>query len=124
MSVIRIMTNFNIELEFPAAPFHRRLLAWLLDIIILFIITRVSIELINLAGKRSSGTNLSNILSVILVIFLLSYHLICEVLMNGQSLGKKNHRPPGNCGSCNRKTSGRRPAFRCGCFMDWCAHHR
>ena len=95
MSVIRIMTNFNIELEFPAAPFHRRLLAWLLDIIILFIITRVSIELINLAGKRSSGTNLSNILSVILVIFLLSYHLICEVLMNGQSLGKKNHRHQG-----------------------------
>jgi uncharacterized RDD family membrane protein YckC len=86
MSVIRIMTNFNIELEFPAAPFHRRLLAWILDIIFLFIFTRVFIELI---GSVRDNNTVTMILSVILVIIILTYHLLCEITMNGQSLGKK-----------------------------------
>jgi uncharacterized RDD family membrane protein YckC len=84
--VIRIMTNFNIELEFPAAPFHRRLLAWILDIIFLFIFTRVFIELI---GSVRDNNTVTMILSVILVIIILTYHLLCEITMNGQSLGKK-----------------------------------
>jgi hypothetical protein len=42
MSVIRIMTNFNIDLEFPAAPFHRRLMAWVIELFILFLYVRIS----------------------------------------------------------------------------------
>lgn len=89
MSVIRIMTNFNIELEFPAAPFHHRLLAWILDIIILFIITRIAVEFINSLGRNDAGQNVVTTISVLLIIFILCYHLICEVTMNGQSFGKK-----------------------------------
>lgn len=89
MSVIRIMTNFNIELEFPAAPFHRRLLAWVIDIVILFIITRVALEGISMLQRTASNYTISTTLSVVLFIFLLSYHLICEITMNGQSFGKK-----------------------------------
>jgi uncharacterized RDD family membrane protein YckC len=89
MSVIRIMTNFNIELEFPAAPFHRRLLAWVLDIIILFIIARIAIEFLQQLQRNNAGSSLVSLLSVLLIILLLSYHFICEITMNGQSFGKK-----------------------------------
>lgn len=88
MSVIRIMTNFNIDLEFPAASFLRRLLAWLIDIIILFIYFRLSVALLD--SMNEYGDNkISVIIFIILLIPFLCYHLICEVTMNGQSFGKK-----------------------------------
>jgi Predicted membrane protein/domain len=88
MSAIRIMTNFNIELEFPAAPFHRRLLAWLIDMIVLIIYMILSARLIELI-LRSGGDKTVWVVFVILLIPFLTYHLICEVTMNGQSVGKK-----------------------------------
>ena len=86
--MIRIMTNFNIELEFPAAPFHRRLFAWVIDIIILFFYGWLSAQMINWfdsnVGNRSSLS-----VFIVLLIPLLTYHFICEATMNGQSFGKK-----------------------------------
>lgn len=88
MSVIRIMTNFNIELEFPAAPFHLRLFAWIIDIVILIIYgwlaARVIVWFADNVGTRSSFGAF-----IILIIPLFTYHLICEATMNGQSFGKK-----------------------------------
>src|SRR5690348_13906057 len=89
MSVIRIMTNFNIELEFPAAPFHRRLFAWIIDIVILllygvFLISRVVVWFNDNVGVKTSIT-----VFIIMFLPLLMYHLICEATMNGQSFGKK-----------------------------------
>lgn len=85
MSVIRIMTNFNIELDFPAAPFHRRLLAWIIDVVILYIYARLAVALLNsLSGDKAKWA-----VFIILLIPFLCYHLICEVFMNGQSFGKK-----------------------------------
>lgn len=88
MSVIRIMTNFNIELEFPAAPFHRRLLAWVLDLVILFLYAFLAIKIItsvdNVWGSSGSLT-----IFILFLIPMLLYHLICEATMNGQSFGKK-----------------------------------
>lgn len=88
MSAIRIMTNFNIELEFPAAPFHRRLLAWLIDMIVLVIYMVLSARIIS-GIERSGGDKIVWVVIVILLIPFLTYHLICEVAMNGQSIGKK-----------------------------------
>ena len=88
MSVIRIMTNFNIDLEFPAAPFQRRLLAWLIDIVILFIYGRVGGELISSIPEDMSR----KLILVVFILFVLpffTYHLLCEIFMNGQSFGKK-----------------------------------
>jgi uncharacterized RDD family membrane protein YckC len=82
------MTNFNIELEFPAAPFHRRLFAWILDIIILILYGYLALEVINWFSL-SVGNRSSIAIFVILLIPMLTYHLICEATMNGQSFGKK-----------------------------------
>ena len=88
MSTIRIMTNFNIELEFPAASFLRRLAAWLIDIVILYIYARIGVEVIDqLTGKVSE--QLMWIIFLIFLVPFLTYHLITEFTMNGQSFGKK-----------------------------------
>src|SRR5215211_5843619 len=89
MSVIRIMTNFNIEMEFPAAPFHRRLLAWILDIVFLSMFFWISIKILNSLEVADVHKNVIIGFSIFVFIILLTYHLICEVTMNGQSLGKK-----------------------------------
>ena len=88
MSVIRIMTNFNIDLEFPAAPFHRRLMAWIIDIVILFIYIRIAFEFLTWFSKQVNETSMWIVFLILLLPFL-TYHLICEIMMNGQSFGKK-----------------------------------
>src|SRR6476620_10671888 len=88
MSIIRIMTNFNIELEFPAAPFHRRLFAWIIDIIMLCFYGWLSVQLISWFDSNI-GNRSSFAIFIFLLIPLLTYHLICEATMNGQSFGKK-----------------------------------
>ncbi len=88
MSSIRIMTNFNIELEFPAAPFHRRLFAWLIDIVILILYGYFAARVI-VWFSDYAGTITSIIILIVLLLPLLLYHLICEATMNGQSFGKK-----------------------------------
>jgi len=80
------MTNFNIELEFPAAPFHRRLFAWIIDLVILILYWIIAIKILS---GTSGNEKLSVVLLVIFLIPFLCYHLICEITMNGQSFGKK-----------------------------------
>lgn len=96
MEKIKIPTSFNIELEFETPEFHKRLFAWLIDLFI--IITYYSI-LINVLGKISAMHKTAdndlpfmyNLSAVYLLLFvpILIYHLFFEVIMNGQSIGKK-----------------------------------
>src|SRR6476659_6445747 len=86
MSFIRIMTNFNIELEFPAAPFHRRLLAWVLDVVFLVLFLSISSKIMS---SFSGDDNIFWFIVIFIIIVILCYHLVCEITMNGQSLGKK-----------------------------------
>ena len=88
MSVIRIMTNFNIELEFPAAPFHRRLFAWIIDLVILYLYAIVAIEILE-NFQRGSQDSTFWLIFILLMMPVLTYHLLCEITMNGQSFGKK-----------------------------------
>lgn len=93
MSVIRIATNFNIDLEFTAAPFGRRLIAWALDLLLqvfyLLIISRFMHWLMQRMDPTSDNDyNLWAIMLLLMLPFFL-YHFVCEVLMNGQSVGKR-----------------------------------
>lgn len=96
MEKIKIPTSFNIELDFETPEFHKRLFAWMIDITILaayyFIIMNV-LHSISSAHK-SEGEDmpfLYNMNALYLLFFLpmLLYHLFFEVVMNGQSIGKK-----------------------------------
>jgi uncharacterized RDD family membrane protein YckC len=88
MSIIRVTTNFNIDLEFEAAPFYKRLLAWLLDTIVLIIYMIVAVKLLNSLSWRG-GEEMATALFMLLIIPYLTYHLLCEIFMDGQSIGKR-----------------------------------
>jgi uncharacterized RDD family membrane protein YckC len=92
MSIIRVATNFNIDLEFAAAPFHRRFLAWLLDVCVLIIYILFVSKVLWVADDNKGGLQSEEaqiVLQMLLVIPALMYHLICEILLKGQSVGKR-----------------------------------
>jgi hypothetical protein len=55
MSVVRIPTNFNIDIEFTAPPFHRRLFAWMLDLVIQIFYIVVAMRMLNRIARVSFG---------------------------------------------------------------------
>ncbi|HEX5026715.1 MAG TPA: RDD family protein [Agriterribacter sp.] len=92
MGKIFIPTNFNIDLEFESAPFHTRMIAWIIDIVlqVFYIIIAFNIYT-SFAGNystRQSGYDMWA-LQLLLMLPVFSYHLLCEIFWNGQSIGKK-----------------------------------
>src|SRR6218665_1063133 len=88
MSIIQIDTVFNIDLEFEVAPFHKRLLAYLIDfvllIIYLFCMQYFLENVINMDLSENTGYIIA---FVTLPMFF--YSFLAELLMNGQTIGKK-----------------------------------
>ena len=92
MSIIQIATPFNIDLEFEIAEFHKRLFAYVIDFCVLVIYLMIMKNLYYGGFDRvSPGIMESRIGIDILTISvpMLLYSLVSEVLMHGQSLGKK-----------------------------------
>ena len=92
MSVIQIATPFNIDLEFEIAEFHKRLFAYLIDFTLL-ILYFVSMKYFYYGGfNKVSFEALHNHVGIdILTISMpmLLYSLVTEVMMHGQTIGKK-----------------------------------
>lgn len=89
MSIVTLDTGFNIEIEFPIVPFHKRLLAWIIDFVVqiayIWLIEKLFTAIIN-----ASWGSEHRWLAVLCSLPLLVYHLASEISMNGQSLGKKS----------------------------------
>jgi len=82
---IEIKTSDRISIQFPLAELKDRALAFLLDSILLYSFIFILLSLyLNMGGVNTQGF----ILIVILPIFLF-YSLISELVMSGQSIGKK-----------------------------------
>lgn len=93
MDKITIPTSFNIELEFETPEFHKRLFAWLIDLLLLVAYVLVSSRLLDSLyhPDTRSLTRSYNFYFLSTLVFapVLVYHLVCELVLNGQSLGKK-----------------------------------
>jgi len=96
MEKIKIPTSFNIELDFETPEFHKRFFAWVIDFAILFAYYIIISKTLNsIAATHTPADNdlpfLYNMSAVYLLFYLplLLYHLVCEIAMNGQSIGKK-----------------------------------
>lgn len=84
MLLVKLNTGFNIEVEFAITPFHKRFFAWLIDLVIMIAYS--------LIGGNILGRTVHHGGQWIYILFGIPpilYHLLCEVLMNGQSVGKK-----------------------------------
>lgn len=90
MASVQINTVFNIDLEFEIAPFHKRLLAYIIDFGLLIIYLYAMKSIFN-DGTDFSRFNESEVGLDILVISIpmLLYSLITEIAMNGQTVGKR-----------------------------------
>ncbi|GEP94953.1 RDD family protein [Chitinophaga cymbidii] len=87
MSIIKIPTAFNIDLEFEVADFGRRLAAYVIDLLIrIAYVALMSWLIYRVIGVEGDG-DMPFFIFVMLPVSL--YYLISEMLMSGQSLGKK-----------------------------------
>lgn len=92
MPVILIATPFNIDLEFEIAEFHKRLFAYLVDftLLILFFISMKYFyyEGFNIVSESELKSHVGIDILTISIPMLL-YSLVSEVLLHGQTIGKK-----------------------------------
>lgn len=94
MSVIKVPTSFNIDVEFDIPEFYRRLIALVIDILIQFFYFRIALAIMNSIVSSSNAFDTDtwyNLHAVWLVLILpiFVYHIVLEITMNGQSAGKK-----------------------------------
>lgn len=93
MSTVQISTPFNITLDFDIAPFHKRLLASIVDLTIqllyLYLMKRMIAGMIEDDFSETGFKRLITLNILFISLPLLLYHLVCEVTLYGQSLGKK-----------------------------------
>lgn len=87
MLYVKLDSGFNIEVEFTISGGFKRFLAWLIDIAIIaayyIILSRLLSELAGPSWMERQW------LDVLVGIPPLCYHLLCEIFLNGQSIGKK-----------------------------------
>ncbi len=85
--LVKLDTGFNIEVDFEITPFHKRLLAWLIDGVVMVAYGWIGNLLMGfLFGSAWASHTWAVVLFSLPVIL---YHLILEVTLNGQSIGKK-----------------------------------
>jgi uncharacterized RDD family membrane protein YckC len=93
MPNIKIQTNFNIDLDFETAEFHRRLIAWGIDLFIqvfyVIIVSKLFLALRNGKSFDIDDAYDSWAIGLLLILPFFLYHVISEMTMNGQSIGKR-----------------------------------
>ena len=87
MQLIKLDTGFNIEIDFAITPFHKRLFAWVIDVVLIYAYYWLISKL--LASVYNHSTLITEWAWIAASMPVLFYHLICEIAMNGQSIGKK-----------------------------------
>lgn len=92
MPLIQIATAFNIDLEFEIAETHKRLFAYMIDFAILLLyfmgMKYFYYGGFNLTGIKTLQSHVGLDILTISIPMLL-YSLVSEVMMNGQTIGKK-----------------------------------
>lgn len=94
MATIKVPTSFNIDVEFEIPEFYKRLVALLIDVLIEFFYFKIAIAIFVAIIKNSDLKNEDTLYdlhwaSLLFLVPVLLYHLVLEITMNGQSVGKK-----------------------------------
>lgn len=82
MLLVKLDTGFNIEVEFPISPFHKRLFAWMIDMFICWLYLQLVSSIIDTPMFGVSWQQLLMFIPVLL------YFPLWEITMNGQTPGK------------------------------------
>jgi uncharacterized RDD family membrane protein YckC len=87
MSLVKLDTGFNIEIDFAITPFHKRMFAWVIDIVLISAYWWLLVKLVSMVYGRPE--NFPYWLWIIAETPPFFYHFVCEATLNGQSIGKK-----------------------------------
>jgi len=86
MLTVKLDTGFNIEVDFPISPFHRRMFGYFIDVMVMYFYWKLmQIPFGSLIQQENSHFAW---LSVLLGIPVLVYYPLMEILTNGQTVGK------------------------------------
>jgi len=84
--LVKLDTGFNIEVDFPVSPFHKRLFAWIIDLAVMGAYLWAGNKLLSLLFSNSwSEMKWADVLFGLPVLL---YHAALEISCNGQSVGK------------------------------------
>jgi uncharacterized RDD family membrane protein YckC len=96
MSTVQIPTPFNIDLDFEIAAFHKRIFAYLVDLVIIVTYAWAMGKLLYnnrtmhaMEGAERWGGATVAWSTLIITLPILFYPLLTEILMHGQTVGKK-----------------------------------
>lgn len=87
MALLTVSTPFNIDLEFSLAPFLRRALSWICDLIIIDLYTYTVAYFIYNLGDHQYKLEMALVVFLVLLP-IMTYHLLFEIFNNGRSIGK------------------------------------
>jgi uncharacterized RDD family membrane protein YckC len=91
MNTIIIPTTQNIELEYPIANLGDRILAFLLDALVMlsyFLLWWAISELFDVQLRSDFGSEYEQTVYILVALPAIFYHLFSEIFLDGQSLGK------------------------------------
>ena len=83
MQKISIETTQHVKIDYISAGIGDRILAYIIDALVILAYFGILIFVFNLLSTNSLVINIALIIPVFL------YHLLCEIFMNGQSIGKR-----------------------------------
>lgn len=88
MRTIDITTTQNVVIQYELATVLDRILAFILDLVVVGLVTILGIYLLGALFKGQSGI-VTRLYALLPVCLLLLYHFFSEVFIDGQSLGKR-----------------------------------
>lgn len=89
MQTIKITTTQNIDIDYEVAGLGERIVAYLIDIGLFVVILIAALITMGVIGRSSSSEVFIGVLLIIYAVLFVFYDLVCEIAMNGQSVGKR-----------------------------------
>ncbi|MBC5994545.1 RDD family protein [Pontibacter cellulosilyticus] len=89
MNTVKIQTTQNVEVEYPLASVGDRILATIIDGVVMMVWALAIVMVFAFGNWMQDGGAGLVVLMVLVYLPLLFYHLLCEIFLNGQSIGKR-----------------------------------
>lgn len=89
MNTINVTTSQNIELEYELGSLGDRIVSRILDRVVLVGYVIVVLAIIGFGNLEKFMNRNIWVIAIFIALPLLFYHLLSEMFLNGQSLGKK-----------------------------------
>ncbi|TXJ29391.1 MAG: RDD family protein [Chitinophagaceae bacterium] len=94
MALIKVPTSFNIEVEFEIPEFYKRLFSLLIDVLMEIVYLFIATKIMRAITENYDFTDDDSMydlsaIGMLLILPVMVYHVVLEITMNGQSIGKK-----------------------------------